>query len=115
MSLRDFQRALTGFVASPELCRAAVTDPRCLIEQYDLTDRELKRLLYSAQQRGMKVSWSLHRANRFGPMHAILPLTCRALGKYLRRELDAFWNGALPTDMQFKAEAERFASFLKRR
>src|SRR5207244_6130336 len=33
----------------------------------------------------------------------------------LRRELDAFWNRALPEDLQFKSEAERFAAFLQRR
>lgn len=115
MSLPEFQRALTAFVASPELCRAAVADRRRFAEEYDLSERELKRLLYSAQQPGMKVCWSLHRVNRFGPIHAILPLTCRALGQYLRRELDAFWNAALPEDLQFKSEAERFASFLRRR
>ena len=115
MSLPEFQRALTALVASPKLCRAAVVDSRRFTKEYDLTERELKRLLYSAQQPGMKVCWSLYRANRFGPIHAILPLTCRALGQYLRRELDAFWNGALPEDLQFKSEAERFASFLRRR
>jgi hypothetical protein len=115
MSLPEFQRALTAFVASPELCRAAVANPRRLTEEYDLTEKELNRLLHSAQQPGMKLCWSLHRANRFGPVHAILPLTCRALGPNLRRELDAFWNGALPEDLQFKSEAERFAAFLQRR
>jgi hypothetical protein len=115
MLLPEFKRALTDFVASPELCRAAAADPSRLTGEYDLTERELKRLLHSAKQPGMKVCWSLHRANRFGPMRAILPLTCRALGQHLRRELDAFWNGALPEDMQFKSEADRFASFLLRR
>jgi hypothetical protein len=115
MSLPEFQRALTAFVASPELCRAAVANPRRLTEEYDLTEKELRRLLHSAQQPGMKLCWSLHRANRLGPVHAILPLTCRALGPNLRRELDAFWNGALPEDLQFKSEAERFAAFLQRR
>jgi len=115
MSLREFQRALGDFVASPELCRAAIADPRWVRGEYELTDRELKRLLHSAEQPGMQVCWSLHRANRFGPIHAVLPLTCRALGSLLRRELDAFWGGALPQDLQFKSEAQRFASFLRRR
>jgi hypothetical protein len=115
MSLPEFQRALTDVVASPELCRAAAADASRLTGEYDLTERELKRLLHSAPQPGMKVRWSLHRANRFGPMQAILPLTCRALGPHLRRELDAFWNGELPEDVQFKSEAGRFASFLRRR
>lgn len=115
MSLPEFQRALTAFVASPELCRAAVADPDRFAAGYELTALELKRLLHSAQQPGMKVCWSLHRANRLGPIHAVLPLTCRALGEYLRRELDAFWNGEPPEDVQFKSEAERFATFLRGR
>jgi hypothetical protein len=102
-------------VASPELCRAAVADPDRFAADHDLTALELKRLLHSARQPGMKVCWSLHRANRLGPIHAVLPLTCRALGGYLRRELDAFWNGTLPEDVQFKSEAGRFAAFLRGR
>jgi hypothetical protein len=82
---------------------------------YDLNERELNRLLHSAQQRGMKVCWSLHRANRLASIHAIMPLTCRTLGANLRREVDAFWSGALPEDLQFKSEAKRFASFLRNR
>jgi hypothetical protein len=113
--LPEFQRALTDFVASPERCRAALADPRCLAETYDLDERELKRLLHSARQPGMKVCWSLHRANRLGPIYATLPLTCRVLGPLLRREVDAFWNDALPEDLQFKSEGERFASFLRNR
>lgn len=115
MSLREFQRALGDFVASPDLCRAAAADPRWVIGEYELTERELRRLLHSARQPGMKICWSLHRANRFGPIHAVLPLTCRALGPSLRSELDAFWQGALPQDLQFKSEAERFGAFVCRR
>jgi hypothetical protein len=115
LSLPEFQRALTDFVASPEKCREALANPRRLTETYDLDERELKRLLHSAQQPGMKVCWSLYRANRLGPIHATLPITCQALGPLLRQELDAFWNEALPEDLQFKSEGERFASFLRSR
>ena len=115
LSLPEFQRALTDFVASPERCREALTDPGRLTEVYDLNQQEVKRLLHSARQPGMKVCWALHRANRLGPIHASLPLTCRALGPRLRREVDAYWSAALPEDLQFKSEAERFASFLRKR
>jgi hypothetical protein len=115
LSLPEFQRALTDFVASPERCREALADARRLTETYDLSERELKRLLDSARQPGMKVCWALHRANRLGPIHATLPLTCQALGPRLRPELDAFWDQALPEDLQFKSEGERFASFLRKR
>lgn len=92
-----------------------MADPDRFSAGYNLTALELKRLLHSAQQPGMKVCWSLHRANRLGPIHAVLPLTCRALGDHLRRELDAFWNGTLPEDVQFKSESDRFAAFLRGR
>lgn len=115
MSLAEFQRALTDLVASPERCRAALADPRRLTETYDLSEREWKRLLHSAQQPGMKVCWALHRANRLASIHATLPLTCRALGSLLRQEVDAFWSEALPKDLQFRPEAERFVSFLRSR
>lgn len=115
MSLPEFQRALTDLIASPERCRAALADPHRLTETYDLNERERKRLLHSARQPGMKVCWALYRANRLASIHATLPLTCRALGSLLRREVDAFWNEALPKDLQFRPEAERFVSFLRSR
>lgn len=80
-----------------------------------MNERERKRLLHSARQPGMKVCWALHRANRLASIHATLPLTCRALGSLLRREVDVFWSEALPKDLQFRPEAERFVSFLRSR
>ena len=92
-----------------------LANPGRLTETYDLSERERKRLLHSARQPGMKVCWALHRANRLASIHATLPLTCRALGSLLRREVDAFWSEALPKDLQFRPEAERFVSFLRSR
>lgn len=115
MSLRDFQRALADLVASPDFCQETLQRPENLALAYELTELELRRLLYCVQHRGMKVCWSLHRANRMGPIHGLLPLTCAALGRHLRTELECFWREALPSDLQFQSEGERFAEFLLRR
>jgi hypothetical protein len=115
MALPGFQRALADLVASPEACREALERPAQLAQRYDLTGLEMRRLQHCARHRGIKVCWALHRANRLGPIYAVLPLTCVALGAHLRRELEAFWGAALPRDLQFKTEGERFAAFLLHR
>lgn len=115
MSIRGFQRALADMVSSPDLCREASQKPAMLETRYELTARERRRLLYCVGHRGMKVCWGLHRANRLGPIHANLRLTCLALGPHLRDELEAFWRDSLPRDLQFQSESDRFAAFLLRR
>src|ERR1041385_1352613 len=104
MSLRSFQRVLSEMVASPEFCREALVCPGKLSKNYDLTPLEYKRVVHCLRHRGMKVCWSLHRANRLGPIDAVLPLTCTALGSDLRGELELFWEQALPKDLQFRSE-----------
>jgi hypothetical protein len=115
MALPGFQRALADLVASPEACCEALAHPQRVAQRYQLTGLELRRLQHCARHRGIKVCWALHRANRLGPVYAVLPLTCVALGPRLRTELEAFWSAALPRDLQFKTEGERFAAFLLRR
>jgi hypothetical protein len=115
MSIHGFQRALADMVSSPDLCREASQKPAVLDTRYELTARERRRLLYCVGHRGMKVCWGLHRANRLGPIHANLRLTCVALGPHLREELEAFWRDSLPRDLQFQSESDRFAAFLLRR
>jgi hypothetical protein len=115
MSIRGFQRAMADMVSSPELCRETLEKPSGVGTRYDLTELERRRLLHCIGHRGMKVCWGLQRANRLGPIHAIFPLTCVALGSHLRNELELFWRDALPRDLQFQREGDRFAAFLLRR
>ena len=113
MALAGFQRALADMAMSPENCLLLEENPGRVQADYSLSDLELRRLLHCVEHRGIRVCWSLHRANRLGPINAVLPLTCAALGKDLRRVLERFWRSAPPKDLQFVSEGHRFAAFLR--
>jgi len=118
MSLAGFQRALVDLIASPHLCRSlriSEEDSTRVLDRYDLTARERRRLTGIVGQRGMAANCAFHRANRLGPLRAFLPRTCALLGAGLRAELDAYWERHPARDLQFKREVETFAGFLLER
>ena len=112
MSLAAFQQAQADLIASPEDCRSILANEEALFGQYDLADRERRRLREMVRQRGMAVNCSIYRANRFGPLHGVLPLTCGLLGDRLRPMVDRYWQIA-PLDLQSLPEARRFAGYLR--
>jgi len=115
VSLKGFQRALADLVATPELCRAARSDPSAVFGRYELTPLEERRLAAVVLQRGMATSCSLYRANRLAPLLLFLPLTCFLLGPRLRGELDLFWAAhARPGDLA-EQELHGFAELLRAR
>jgi len=63
----------------------------------------------------MATNCALYRANRITPIFMFLPWTCRLLGPDLRCELDAFWSAEPAVDLQYLAETNRFAKFIKQR
>ena len=67
------------------------------------------------QPRRRKLFDTLYRANRITPIFMFLPWTCRLLGPHLRCELDAFWSAEPAVDLQYLAETNRFAKFIKQR
>lgn len=115
MSLRGFQRALADLVATPELCRAARSDPAAAFGGYELTPREERRLAAVVAQRGMATSCALYRANRLAPLYTFLPHTCFLLGTRLRAELETFWAARTrPADIA-EQELRGFAEMLRGR
>jgi hypothetical protein len=125
MSLAGFQHALCELIASPALCRrlaASATSAASaageagedggVLGRYALTEREERRLLAVARQRGMATNCTLYRANRLSPLRSLLPRTCVLLGPRLRAELDAYLEVHRETDLEFRREIEAFGRSL---
>ena len=101
-------------MASPQRCLELHRDGS-LLENYDLDNRERRRLLAIVGHEGMSHNCTLNRANQLTPLARSLPRTCDLLGDRLMPELEAFWARELNTEVQFKLEAERFAHYLSER
>jgi hypothetical protein len=114
MSLQAFQRALSDLISSPRLCLELREEPDRVLDRYELSLRERRRLIGIVRQPGMSTSCSLYRSNRLVALYTLLPLTCLVLGGELRRAAEAFWDEYVETDLQFKRECDRFGEFLKR-
>jgi hypothetical protein len=114
MSLSAFQSAIADLVARPDRC-IAVRENGAILDEYDLSPLERRRIIEIVSHPGMSHNCTLYRANRLTPIARSLPETCSALGARLGEELDAFWRLEPDTELQFKREATRFASFLIRR
>ncbi len=110
--LIDFQQALADMVGSPQLCRTVRERPEVLIERYDLSPLEFRRLTAMAKHRGMTSNCVLYRANRLAPLVLNLPDLCRALGSDLTPLLDEYWAACPNTDVNFLVESERFCQIL---
>jgi hypothetical protein len=115
VSLKGFQRALADLVATPELCRAARSDPAAVFARYELTPLEERRLAAVVAQRGMATSCALYRANRLAPLYTFLPHTCFLLGPRLRAELDRFWAAQTRPGDIAEQELRGFAEMLRGR
>ena len=89
--------------------------PDQVLDSYDLSDRDRRRLVAVVQQRGMLVNCSLYRANRLAPIVNLIPRTCFLLGDVLLDEATEFWKGFKETRLQFHEEVKQFGDFLRRR
>ena len=111
--LVDFQRALADLTASPALCRKVRGAPETLRDQYNLTDKEWRRLVGIASSKGMEANCMLYRANRLAPVALNLPETCDAIRDDLNGLISAYWEAEPTTDVHFLVEADRFCRFLQ--
>ena len=110
--LVEFQKALAHLTASPRLCRTVRGAPETLRDDYDLTDKEWRRLVGIASSRGMEANCMLYRANRLAPVALNLPETCVAVRDDLNRLISMYWDSEPRTDVHFLVEADRFCRFL---
>ena len=113
--LAEFQQALADLTASPALVAQVRAEPGVLRERYQLTERELQRLLGIARHPGMRCACMVYRSNRLAPLALNTPETCRALGPQLREVVEAFWAAYPETNVHFFVETDRFCRFLHAR
>lgn len=112
MSLLSFQRALADLIASPRLCVLIRSNFDIVLGQYELSDREQRRLRQMCSQRGMAVNCTLYRSNRITPLYTLMPLTCQALGDQFFPLVCLFWESKGNSDLQYHREIQRFGNFL---
>jgi hypothetical protein len=115
MAIADFQRALADMTLDVRLAASVRRLGADALSQYNLTDRERRRLAAVARQDGMSVNCSLARANRFGGIHDAFPMTCTLLMARLKDLLDDLWSGRRPDNYQLAGEEGAFAQLLDHR
>src|SRR3954462_5429563 len=113
MSILDFQRALCDMTLDPVLTGGVLRGGASALSGYALTPREQRRLAAIARQRGMSLTCTLARANRFAPIADAFPLTCSLLKPHLRQLLDEFWALHQPDHYQLAGEPDAFVRFLQ--
>ena len=113
MALSDFQRALSEMTVNPGLAARVRGEGEPALATYRLTALEQMRLVAVARHPGMDLTCSLARANRFGPILDMLPLTCTLLSPWLRELLDELWRSNRPDNYQLSGEEDAFAGFLQ--
>lgn len=113
MALNVFQRVLSEMTVCPGMAAEIRGEGEPALAGYDLSPLERARLVSVARQPGMDLNCTLARANRFGPIVDVLPLTCTLLKPRLRELLDALWRDNRPDNYQLSGEEDAFAAFLQ--
>lgn len=112
MTLADFQQTMVDLTASPELCREVRATPKLLLTRYELSNREIARIIRFANDPGMECNCILYRTNRLAPLALNLPDTCRHLGRRLKDHVEAFWSKYPESNVHFFVEVARFCDFV---
>jgi len=115
MSLRTFQRAIVDLTLSPQIAVALLHGDTSALADYDLTERERRRILDIVRQPGISVSCSLVRGNRLEVIVGIFPMTCVLLEPVLRQLLDELWAEHRPSNYQLAGEDTAFAELVGRK
>jgi hypothetical protein len=115
--LAEFQQALADLTASPALCNLVRTsaDDDVLPARYELTARELRRLLAIVRHPGMAAACTVYRMNRLAPMALNVRGTIRALGPALGPLVNDYWRDYPRGHAHFYIETDRFCRWLRRR
>ena len=115
--LAEFQQALVDLTASPELCNLVRcgADDEVLPARYELTARELRRLLAIVRHPGMAAACTVYRMNRLAPMALNVRGTIRALGPALGPLVNDYWRDYPRGHAHFYIETDRFCRWLRQR
>jgi hypothetical protein len=112
VSSHDFQIAITKLIASPQLCMKTLINEEAFFSDFDLTDKEKRRLHSVLRQKGISACCSLYRMNRVTPVYTQLSNTSTLLGDDLIPIIEEFWQYLSATSLQFKEEVLEFGNFL---
>jgi len=115
MSLQSFQRAVVDLTLTPQTAVALLHGNTGVLADYDLTERERRRLLAIVRQPGISVSCTLARGNRLEVIAGVFPMTCVLLEPVLRQVLDELWADHRPTNYQLAGEDAAFARLVSRK
>jgi len=83
--LVEFQQALADLTASPELCVRVRRDPSILHRNYELTEREWRRLVGIVRHPGMACACMVYRANRLARPCAKYSTNVQGVGRGVAR------------------------------
>ena len=114
MSLQAFQQAIVELTLAPRRVRQLLRGDLSVLANYDLTERERRRVLDAVRQPGMALNCTIARGNRFEAVAEMFPMTCVLLKPVLRELLDELWE-APPTNYQFEGEEEAFMGIVRRK
>lgn len=113
MALEVYQEIFCRMVATPAFRERVLERSGEFLNDFDLSDRERRRLLAIAAQPGMRVNTAIHRANRITPLDHSVPFTFFLLGERLWELLERYWLENPTENLQIPAECERFSLFVK--
>ncbi len=115
--LIDFQQGMADLVASPALCNSVREGKgeAVLSARYRLTEREHRRLLAFARDKGMQAACSVYRMNRITPLAINLRATLHALGERLPGLMTKYWQAHPRGYSHFYIESDRFCGWLAAR
>ena len=115
MSLPAFQRIIVELIVAPGRVRQLLKGDLSVLDDYDLTEREQRRVLDAIRQPGMALNCTIARGNRFEAVAELFPMTCTLLKPVLRDLLDELWHDAPPTSYQFTGEEEAFTGMVRQK
>lgn len=110
MSVNAFQRAMVELTLSPRIAQRLYDGDLHVIDSYDLSERERRRLFDVVRQAGMSLNCTIARGNRFEAIGDLFPMTCVLLEPVLRNLLDELWEDVRPSNYQFNGEADAFVT-----
>jgi len=113
MSIAQFQKALYQMIADIPTCIAVRSGNKKFLSNFELTNKERRRLLSVSMQPGMNTNCTLFRMNRVTPLYTSMPNICKMLQKKLLDILLEFWEKHPKSTLQYKEEIKLFYFFLK--
>ena len=116
MPLADFQNALARMVMEPWLAERVRKHGAAILDSYQLTPLEKRRLEGIARQEtGLRMATHFHRSFRLTKIAYTLPATKEALGEKFGAVILDYWREHPDVHEYFDVEARRFGRWVAER